>query len=84
MRTSSKVIIIVFVAFVVALFVSFALLYTTDTEYGECVGLGQAKVDSLVYEPNVNNILVGAITIETVIIPVYIAFTSLECPVGVK
>lgn len=72
------------VTLLAALILLFATTYKTNTDFGECVGLGQQKVDSLVYEPNVGNILIGVVGFETLIIPAYIALTSLECPVGTK
>ena len=84
MRIRPRHVIYAFIVLVIVLFVALMSLYTTSTEYGECVGLGQVKVDSLVYEPNVGNLIVAAVGIETLVIPVYIVLTSLECPVGVK
>lgn len=84
MKIRPRHVIYAFIILVIILFTVLMSLYTTGTEYGDCVGLGQAKVDSLVYEPNVGNIIVAAVGIETVVIPVYIVLTSFECPVGVK
>jgi len=84
MRIRPRHVIYAFIILVVVLSFALASLYTTSTEYGECVGLNQTKVDSLVYEPNINNIIVAVVGIETLVIPVYIVLTSLECPVGVK
>lgn len=84
MRIRPRHIIITFIVLVIVISVALFSIYTTSTEYGDCVGLGQIKIDSLVYEPNVGNIIVAAVGIETLVIPVYIVLTSLECPVGVK
>ena len=72
------------IGIVVLMTVLFMTVYKDSTQYGECVGLGQAKVDSLVYEPNIGNIILGIVGFETLIVPALITLTSLECPVGVK
>ena len=62
----------------------FMFVYKTSTDYGECVGFGQTKNSAVVYEPNVGNIIIGIVAIETLVIPAYITLTSLECPVAMK
>ncbi len=58
-----------------------------STEYGSCIGLeflGSERVDSLVYTPNVPNIIIGAVGVHTVVAPIMVAFTSTHCPTGIK
>ena len=56
----------------------------SHTEYGDCVGLGEDQDPKLVYKVSAQNLAVGFIFIETVIVPVYVAVDQFYCPVGVK
>lgn len=55
-----------------------------QTKYGECVGLTKPKDPALLYSYSINNIVVGVVFAETVIVPVMVVFDSLYCPVGRK
>ena len=74
----------IFVVALVALVIVFASIYTSGTEYGECVGLGETQTESLVYEVDVGNVIIGIIGVETIIVPAYIVLKDLYCPTGVK
>ena len=74
----------IFVVALVACIVVFSWLYTTKTDYGECLGLGETQNDSLVYEVDNGNVVLGVIFVESIIAPVYIVFKDLYCPVGTK
>lgn len=68
-------------------FLSFCLLAclaacTSETEYGDCVGLTDDKNPTLHYEADVGNIVLAIIFSETVIVPVVVGVSELECPVG--
>jgi len=75
------VLVVLLLAFVIGAFSKF---YTTETVLGDCVGVGETRVDSLVYEPDVGNIIIGVVLIETVVVPIYIGFTATHCPVDIK
>lgn len=59
---------------------------TSETEYGDCVGLGSddEKDPSLKYEVDVGNIVLSVIFFETVFVPAVVAITEFECSVGRK
>ena len=75
----------VFLIIVLALLLSSC---TSDTDYGECVGIDDMiqgnVVDTLEYEIDTGNVIVGAILIETIIVPIYVALEETFCPTGVK
>jgi hypothetical protein len=54
------------------------------TEYGECVGLFDDRDPSLRYETSVRNVVIGAVLIETLIVPAFVVATQWHCPVGTK
>ena len=55
---------------------------TSETAYGDCVGLDDNKNPELVYEVDTGNIVVGALLVETLVAPVYIALEEVYCPIG--
>lgn len=55
---------------------------TTETKYGPCVGVTGPKDPSLVYEVNIQNVAIGVIFAQTVVVPIYIVLKAWECPEG--
>lgn len=55
---------------------------TSETAYGDCIGLDDDKNPSLKYEVDTGNVIIGALLVETLIAPVYIALEETYCPVG--
>lgn len=57
-----------------------------ETEPVKCVGLAETenrvRVPGVAYRVAVGNVVVGVILIETIVAPVYIALTSVYCPVS--
>ena len=74
----------IFVVALVACIVVFSWLYTSKTEYGECVGLGETQTESLVYEVDTGNVIIAIVGVESIIIPAYIVLKDLYCPTGIK
>lgn len=54
------------------------------TEYGKCIGVTEDKKPDLIYKPSVQNIVVGIILSETIIVPVVVVLDQFQCPVGRK
>lgn len=57
---------------------------TSNTEYGDCVGINDTKDIALIYEFSTFNIIVAILAAETIIIPSMVIFNCLECPIGKK
>ena len=74
----------VIILFIAIMVMAVQSVYTSETPYGDCLGLGETQTDSLVYEVPTGNVIVGIILVETVIVPAYIVLKDLYCPVGVK
>jgi hypothetical protein len=55
---------------------------TSHTQYGECVGLFDEHEINLRYGVSAWNVIMAFIFSETVIVPVVVVLTELECPVG--
>lgn len=55
---------------------------TSNTEYGECIGVAQEHNPDLKYEYDLTNIVIAIIFSETIIVPVIIIATDLKCPTG--
>jgi hypothetical protein len=72
--------------FVLLAILFFATACTSETEYGDCLGIDDvSKMDpKLEYDVDVGNIVVAVIFSETIIVPVYVALEEVWCPVGKK
>jgi hypothetical protein len=57
---------------------------TSSTQYGQCIGLGEEPDPRLNYKVSAQNLAVGLIFIETIIVPVFVAADQFYCPTGVK
>lgn len=57
---------------------------TSSTAYGPCVGLGEDRDPHLTYKISVQNLAVGLLFIQTIIVPVFVAADQFYCPSGVK
>lgn len=55
---------------------------TTETKYGQCVGIGGERDPALKYETDAGNIIGAVIFFETIIIPIYVGLKAVECPVA--
>lgn len=55
---------------------------TSETKYGECIGVQDEKDPSLVYHVSVYNVALGIIFSETIVVPVVVILSELSCPVG--
>lgn len=53
---------------------------TTHTSGGECVGLLDDKVPGVKYELSVWNVVMAVVFSETVIVPVVVVASDLQCP----
>jgi thioredoxin-related protein len=62
----------------------FASACESSTKYGDCVGVLDTKKENLVYHTSVLNVVLAVIFSETIIVPVYVVFDEVECPVGFK
>jgi hypothetical protein len=63
-----------------------ALLFTTACEtsrpLGACIGLNGVPNPKLRYEYSVQNVVIGLVFSETIVVPVVVAMTELQCPAG--
>lgn len=59
---------------------------TSRTEYGTCLGLDDddRKDPALVYDVSVWNVVLAVIFVETIIVPLWVAFKETSCPVARK
>jgi hypothetical protein len=55
---------------------------TSNTQYGKCIGLNGQEDPKLEYEYSAFNIGVGLVFVETIIVPLVVAFDELKCPVS--
>lgn len=55
---------------------------TTNTEYGQCIGLGDKEKPNLVYKLSIWNTVLAVIFIETVIVPIWVAVDLAKCPIA--
>lgn len=65
-------------------FLAFLVGCTSNTAYGPCVGLGEEQDPRLTYKVNAQNLAVGLLFVQTIIVPVYVAVDQFYCPVGYK
>lgn len=57
---------------------------TSSTTYGSCVGINGDKDPTLRYDYDTGNIIMAIIFSETIVVPVVVVLSALECPVGTK
>lgn len=50
------------------------------TPFGECIGINDEPSPKLVYKYSAQNIVVGALFAETVVVPALVIFTQIKCP----
>lgn len=56
----------------------------SKTEHGECLGAFDENDPRFVYKTSVQNVIVGAIFVETLIVPAVVVATEIKCPVSVR
>lgn len=54
---------------------------TSETEYGDCVGLFEDRDPTLVYETDTGNVILAVIFSETLIVPAIVLIDETYCPV---
>jgi hypothetical protein len=55
---------------------------TSETEYGDCLGVQETKDPTLVYKIPTVNIVVGLLFIETIFVPAVVLLSETHCPIG--
>lgn len=55
---------------------------TSETPLGDCKGLTDKKDPALVYEYDTGNVVLAVIFSETIIVPLIVVLSSLECPIA--
>lgn len=72
---------------IVAVLVFLAVIYGAafaalrdETEHGKCLGLNGEKDPGLKYTYSTRNIVIGAVTFQSVVLPIYVALERLQCP----
>lgn len=64
------------------LFVLFLAGCQSKTDFGSCIGINDKKNPKVEYRYSTQNIVIGIIFSETIIVPVVVVLDSLECPIG--
>ncbi len=57
---------------------------TSETEYGECIGINGDKDPTLVYHVSIWNVIVSVVFIETLVVPIVWALGYTHCPTEKK
>lgn len=57
---------------------------TSKTQYGDCVGITDEKDPTLVYHVDGLNVAVAVILSETIVVPIVVLASQLQCPVAHK
>lgn len=57
---------------------------TSETEYGDCLGLAEDKDPKLKYETDVGNVILAIIFSETIVVPAVVLLSETVCPVAKK
>jgi len=57
---------------------------TSQTQFGDCIGLADAKKPDLVYKVSATNLIVAILTFELIAPPVIVAVNETFCPIGRK
>lgn len=57
---------------------------TSQTPFGSCIGVTSEKDPTLKYEIPTENVVMGIIFWETVVVPVVVVLNETYCPVGKK
>lgn len=55
---------------------------TTETPYGNCIGIDDNKDPALIYKIDEWNVFLGIIFSESLIVPIIVIVDDLYCPIG--
>ncbi len=55
---------------------------TSETEYGDCLGMQETKDPNLIYKVPTRNVVLGVIFIETIFVPAVVLLSETNCPIG--
>jgi PBP1b-binding outer membrane lipoprotein LpoB len=56
----------------------------SSTDLGACIGINDSENPKLVYKYSVQNIVVGALLVETIFVPIIVVLNEIKCPVDKK
>jgi len=56
----------------------------SSTEFGPCVGIGDAQNPHLIYKVSARNLIIAILGFQMIAPPVIVAVDETFCPVGVK